>query len=149
MSSDADDVYWWWRRNKYGLWLMVCFVPSICLSIRKSCQRCDCSELGTVRNWVDHCIAIESFSHVRLYDTKILKLVLPVKIFRRRKWPDTIRSRTFWLAFEPLNLYWCTCNPAFCKSFYLVPRRETTIVKLAVWPLPVSPVYPGVYISAI
>ena len=34
---------------------MVCFVPSICLSIRKSCQRCDCSELGTVRNWVDHC----------------------------------------------------------------------------------------------
>ena len=35
---------------------MVCFVPSVCLSIRKSCQRRDCSELGTVRNWVDHCI---------------------------------------------------------------------------------------------
>ena len=34
---------------------MVCFVPSVCLSIRKSCQRRDCSELGTVRNWVDHC----------------------------------------------------------------------------------------------
>ena len=35
---------------------MVFFVPSVCLSIRKSCQRRDCSELGTVRNWVDHCI---------------------------------------------------------------------------------------------
>ena len=34
---------------------MVCFEPSVCLSIRKSCQRRDCSELGTVRNWVDHC----------------------------------------------------------------------------------------------
>ena len=34
---------------------MVCFVPIVCLSIRKSCQRRDCSELGTVRNWVDHC----------------------------------------------------------------------------------------------
>ena len=33
---------------------MVCFVPSVCLSIRKSCQRRDYSELGTVRNWVDH-----------------------------------------------------------------------------------------------
>ena len=35
---------------------MVCFVPSVCFSIRKSCQRRDCSELETVRNWVDHCI---------------------------------------------------------------------------------------------
>ena len=35
---------------------MVCFVPSVCLSIRKSCQRRDCSELGSVRNWVYHCI---------------------------------------------------------------------------------------------
>ena len=35
---------------------MVCFVPSVCFSIRESCQRRDCSELGTVRNWVDHCI---------------------------------------------------------------------------------------------
>ena len=34
---------------------MVCFVSSVCLSVRKSCQRRDCSELGTVRNWVDHC----------------------------------------------------------------------------------------------
>ena len=34
---------------------MVCFVPIVCLSIRKSCQRRDCSELGAVRNWVDHC----------------------------------------------------------------------------------------------
>ena len=34
---------------------MVCIVPSVCLSIRKSCQRHDCSELGNVRNWVDHC----------------------------------------------------------------------------------------------
>ena len=34
---------------------MVCFVPSVCLSIRKSCQRHDCSELGIVRNWVEHC----------------------------------------------------------------------------------------------
>ena len=37
---------------------MVCFVPIVCLSIRKSCQRRDCSELGTVRNWVDHCILV-------------------------------------------------------------------------------------------
>ena len=37
---------------------MVCFVPGICLSIRKSFQRRDCSELGTVRNWVDHCIYV-------------------------------------------------------------------------------------------
>ena len=35
---------------------MVCFVPIVCLSIRKSCQRRDCSELGNVRNWVEHCI---------------------------------------------------------------------------------------------
>ena len=35
---------------------MVCFVPSVCLSIRKSCQRHDCSELGIVRNWEEHCI---------------------------------------------------------------------------------------------
>ena len=41
---------------------MVCFVPSICLSIRKSCQRCDCSELGTVRNWVDHCMCQQGLS---------------------------------------------------------------------------------------
>ena len=34
---------------------MVCFVPSVCLSIRKSCQRRDCSELGNIRNWVEHC----------------------------------------------------------------------------------------------
>ena len=34
---------------------MVCFVPIVCLSIRKSCQRHDCSELGIVRNWVEHC----------------------------------------------------------------------------------------------
>ena len=33
---------------------MVCFVPIVCL--RKSCQSRDCSELGAVRNWVDHCI---------------------------------------------------------------------------------------------
>ena len=38
---------------------MVCFVPSVCLSIRKSCQRRDCSELGTVRNWEDHCITVQ------------------------------------------------------------------------------------------
>ena len=37
---------------------MICFVPDVCLSIRKSCQRRDCSELGTVRNWVDHCIVV-------------------------------------------------------------------------------------------
>ena len=55
MSSDADVVYWRWKRNKNGLWLTVCFVPSVCLSIRKSCQRHDCSELGIVRNWVEHC----------------------------------------------------------------------------------------------
>ena len=35
---------------------------SVCLSIRKSCQRRDCSELGTVRNWVDHCIQISGNS---------------------------------------------------------------------------------------
>ena len=35
---------------------MVCFVPIVCLSIRKSSQRRDCSDLGTVRNWVDHCM---------------------------------------------------------------------------------------------
>ena len=35
---------------------MVCFVPIVCLSIRKSCQRRDCSELGNVRNWVERCI---------------------------------------------------------------------------------------------
>ena len=34
---------------------MVCFVPGVCLGIRKSCQRRDCSKLGNVRNWVDHC----------------------------------------------------------------------------------------------
>ena len=38
---------------------MICFVPIVCLSIRKSCQRRDCSELGNVRNWVDHCTATE------------------------------------------------------------------------------------------
>ena len=54
MSSDADVVYWRWKRNKNGLWLTVCFVPSVYLSIRKSCQRHDWSELGIVRNWVEH-----------------------------------------------------------------------------------------------
>ena len=34
---------------------MVSFVPSVCLSIRKSCQRRDCSELGNIRNWVELC----------------------------------------------------------------------------------------------
>ena len=41
-------------------------MPSVCLSMRESCQRHDCSELGTVRNWVDHCImskkSVASFS---------------------------------------------------------------------------------------
>ena len=32
---------------------MVCFVPSV--SLRKSCQRRDCSELGNIRNWLEHC----------------------------------------------------------------------------------------------
>ena len=46
----------------YGMFcakcLMVCFVPSVCLSIRKSCERRDCSELGNIRNWVEHCTII-------------------------------------------------------------------------------------------
>ena len=33
---------------------MVSFMPSVCISIRKSCQRRDCLELGNIRNWVDH-----------------------------------------------------------------------------------------------
>ena len=41
---------------------MVCFMPSVCLSIRESCQRRDCSELGTVRNWVDHCTIVVTFA---------------------------------------------------------------------------------------
>ena len=43
---------------------MVCFVPIVCLSIRKSCQRRDCSDLGTVRNWVDHCISFDELAAV-------------------------------------------------------------------------------------
>ena len=46
---------------------MVCFVPIVCLSIRKSCQRRDCSELGTVRNWVDHCMSFIFYHQVILY----------------------------------------------------------------------------------
>ena len=38
---------------------MVCFVPIVCLSIRKTCQRRDCSELGNIRNWVEHYIHIQ------------------------------------------------------------------------------------------
>ena len=34
---------------------MVCFVPSACLFIRKSCQRRDFPELGNIRNWTEHC----------------------------------------------------------------------------------------------
>ena len=60
MSFDADAVYWRWKRNKYGLWLMVCFVPIFWISIRKSCQRRDCSELGNVRNWVEHCNCVST-----------------------------------------------------------------------------------------
>ena len=41
---------------------MVCFVSIVCLSIRKYCQRCDCSELGNIRNWVEHCISLQ-FRH--------------------------------------------------------------------------------------
>ena len=32
------------------------FYASVCHSVRKSCQRRDCSELGNIRNWVEHCI---------------------------------------------------------------------------------------------
>ena len=32
------------------------FVPSVCLSIGKSCQGRDYSELGNIRNWVEHSI---------------------------------------------------------------------------------------------
>ena len=51
---------------------MVCFVPSICLSIRKSCQRCDCSELGTVQNWVDHCIINPTFIGLGQFSFSVL-----------------------------------------------------------------------------
>ena len=34
---------------------MVCFVPLVCLSIRKSCQGPDCLELGNIQNWLEHC----------------------------------------------------------------------------------------------
>ena len=38
---------------------MVCFVQSACLLIRKSCERCDCLELGNIRNWAEHCTTEE------------------------------------------------------------------------------------------
>ena len=50
---------------------MVCFVPSVCLSVSKSCQRCDCSELGTVRNWVDHCTCAEIYKKMTIAFTYI------------------------------------------------------------------------------
>ena len=39
---------------------MVSFVASVCLSTRKSCQIHDCSKLGIVRNWVEHCTIAKS-----------------------------------------------------------------------------------------
>ena len=57
---------------------MVCFVPSVCLSIRKSCQRRDCSELGTVRNWVDHCI-LKLFKQHNNSNTKFAKVEIGPK----------------------------------------------------------------------
>ena len=38
---------------------MVCFVPSAYLFIRKSSQRRNCSELGNIRNWTEHCTTEE------------------------------------------------------------------------------------------
>ena len=62
---------------------MVCFVPIVCLGIRKSCQRRDCSELGTVRNWVDHCTTDQTFpSEVVL--RKVLLLPTPSSKFSLR-----------------------------------------------------------------
>ena len=52
---------------------MVCFVPSVYLSIRKSCQRRACLELGTVRNWVDHCIIMHTMkAYTRLKTRSLL-----------------------------------------------------------------------------
>ena len=39
-----------------GRGMTMSFVPTVCLSIRKSCQRRDYLELGNIRNWVEHCI---------------------------------------------------------------------------------------------
>ena len=61
---------------------MVCFVPSACLSIRKSCQRHDCSELGIVRNWVEHCILFFLFSRGK----KTRVVCSSVIVSFRRKW---------------------------------------------------------------
>ena len=54
---------------------MVYFVPSVCLGIRKSCQRRDASELGNIRNWVEHCIL----------SLNIMKVVIITNLGQRQK----------------------------------------------------------------